>query len=107
MLGITILFAVLSFFSGLSASDVANQTFVVEDGDLALHYNWGRAFTFLAPVVFGIKYADILSQEKGNYALRWVFRILLIVLTALAGVTGYLGGELVFIHGAGVRAVLH
>ncbi len=94
---------VLAFLSGYEASEIANQTFTVSDEIIAEHHNIGRLLLFSALPCLALR---ILLDKARFYVrtLRFIYAILLLTCLGLVTYCGYLGGELVFGHGAGVRA---
>jgi uncharacterized membrane protein len=96
-----IIFSVGSFFSGLQAQDIAEQASKIPEDIIALHYQWGRWIFFggslVAAAGFAIDkiYEDALMQKS--------YRIVLVLLCMATLYTGFLGGTLVFKHGAGVH----
>lgn len=98
-----VLLAVLAaFFSGYQGADFANGAFKVADEVIAQHHLIGKLLLFSAvPTVLA---ALVRSKAKfGREAFSWIYRILLVISFSLAATAGYLGGNLVFEHGAGVR----
>ena len=91
-----------AFFSGYHASEHANKTFAVSDDVIALHHLYGRLLLFLMfPLVSIAALAP--SAKHGKRVLENILLILLLTVVAIAITTGYLGGRLVFVHGAGVE----
>ena len=96
---------VAAFFSGYQASDLANQTFQVADDVIAEHHLWGRLLLFVIVPCATLQILATVAQHGRNW-FRCAYYISLIAAIALVLRTGWLGGDLVFQHGAGVRAVL-
>ena len=95
--------AVLAFFSGYPASDAANQTFLVPDEAISRHHTIGRLFLIaIWPCVAVSWISDRARHAQAMF--RGAYFILLFLSASLAIFAGYLGGELVFVHGAGVSA---
>lgn len=92
-----------AFFSGYQASELANQTFRVPDSVISLHHAWGRALLFLV-VVTAAAHEVALRAQFHRSAFRTLYRVLLIASVISVSITNYLGGTLVFEHGAAVRA---
>lgn len=94
---------IAAFFSGYQASDAANQTFRIADDVISTHHSWGRLLLFAVIPCWAL---ELLGRRARYY--RPLFRVgyflLLAICVALVVVTGYLGGQLVFEHGAGVSA---
>lgn len=100
-------FTPLTFFSGYFAASDAEQTFVVAPEAIETHRAFGRLLViFLVPTLL----TAVLSRtalSSGNPAaskLNGAYLLFLSATIAVAVYTGYLGGSLVFDHGAGVRA---
>lgn len=94
--------ALLALFSGYSAGDVASVTFKVPESALAAHQFWGRMLVFsLIPLIIVRSVIALNSSVVMLWVLYWS---LLLGCWALCLWTGSLGGQLVFEHGAGVRA---
>jgi len=92
-----------AFFSGYPASDLANQTFVVPDDAISAHHTAGRLLLILVGPCLALRWLS----ERATHARAMFtggYAILLTMCVGLALYTGHLGGELVFAHGAGVRA---
>ncbi|MDZ4785357.1 MAG: DUF2231 domain-containing protein [bacterium] len=98
-----LVFAILSYYSGHEASEKVNQTFTVADSLVGQHYLWAKIFLFtLIPCVL---FGWIAFQAKFNKAIfESIFLVLLLFCLCLVIYTSWLGGSLVFDHGAGVRA---
>ena len=96
------LFLIGAFFSGLSASDVSDKTFVVPDAAIALHYQLGR-ITFFLGIAFAGSGVFFYEALHADFLLKCTYRITLAALIVLGGITGYFGGDLVFKHGAGIE----
>ena len=94
-----------AFFSGFLAQETASQSFQVSVDIIAYHQIWAKASLFLSfPLVILGFFQHRASHAVGMFA--WSYRVLLIAVILLLGFTSYLGGELVFSYGAGVRAPL-
>lgn len=94
--------SIAAFFSGYQASELANQSFQVADEVIQRHHVFGRSLLILNIVLVGIYFI----QQSAKFYLKF-FKIcyycLLLLNLALVIYTGYLGGQLVFSHGAGVK----
>ena len=97
-----VIFAVASFFSGLQAEDAVEELSKISDDVIANHYQWGRIVFFGGVIValFGALSIERLYEDR---LLHLFYRISLLLLCAVTLYTGYLGGVLVFVHGAGVK----
>ncbi|GEM_PF-1431918 len=98
-----LLFATVAYFSGHEASEFMNKSFIVPDSAVGDHFFWARVSLFtLTPCVATKFISDAAKYNKKLF--KWIFLLLLIASAALVSYTGWLGGSLVFDHGAGVRA---
>lgn len=96
---------VLAFFSGYQASELADQTFKIPDDAISLHHACGRALLFAVLPCAAVR----IISERATHALglfRALYYISLAISLSLVVYTGYLGGKLVFEHGAGVSAAI-
>jgi uncharacterized membrane protein len=94
-------FTLLAFLSGYQAKEIANQTFQVSEDLILVHHYWGRALLFAIVPCLAFHF---FMQRSGHVAARYLYLLSLALITAIALYAGYLGGELVFSHGAGVKA---
>lgn len=102
---LSVLATIAAFFSGYQAGDMADKTFAIDDALIAAHHSYGRLllFTFITCAAFR------LASEKAAYNRNFfsaLYYITLLISLVLVIYTGYLGGNLVFVHGAGVSAQL-
>lgn len=96
-------FAVFAFVSGLSAAESASEMFEVSDDLIGGHYEAARLLLFVILPCPGLYY--IALQAKHSRALfAGLFRAVLLAAFGLVLYSGYLGGKLVFSHGAGVKS---
>ena len=97
------IFTGLAYLSGYPASESANRTFLVSDEAISWHHTMGRVLLITTFVCS----AFAIVESKAKYYVR-TFRVLylifLIASLLMVLYTGYLGGKLVFEHGAGVYA---
>ena len=103
VLVMAVLAVIATFFSGYQASDVADQTFLIDDAVIGYHHVWGRGLLFLVVPCVALQ----LISERASYnrsIFRGAYLVTLLICLGLAGYTGFLGGKLVFEHGAGVFA---
>lgn len=104
-LALAAVFVIAAFFSGYSASESASQTFQVGDQVIAWHHSWGRLLLFFILPTFILNL--ISSSAKQNKKVWFgLYYLLLLSCQSLVIYTGYLGGQLVFLHGAGVSATV-
>ncbi len=92
-----------AFFSGYGAGEGASQTFQIKDEAISVHHSVGRILLFLSLPLLGFKFASGTASTMGR-VFGVLYGICLVLCIALAMYTGYLGGKLVFEHGAGVFA---
>lgn len=92
----------LAFFSGYQASELADQSFKISDDVIRVHHGWGRLLLFMIIpcVTFNFLY-PIAKYGKGLF--RAFYLLLLAGCYGATIYTGFLGGDLVFRHGAGVK----
>lgn len=95
--------AAAAFFSGYRGAEEASKSFVVGRELIEQHHSLGRLFFILAAAT-----AVAGAVSRAAVYQRTFFRSLYLVLLAGAVcsgiVAGYMGGSLVFEHGAGVSA---
>ncbi len=94
-----------AFFSGYQASDSANQTFVIADQAIGAHHNLGRLLAFAIIPCAALEWVAT-SARHAKAFFEWLYRAVLMTCVGLVISTAYLGGELVFRHGAGVFAIM-
>jgi uncharacterized membrane protein len=95
------IFTLLAFVSGYQAKEIANQTFQVSEDLILFHHYWGRALLFCVIPCVAFHF---FMQRSPQAMIRYLYLLSLALITAIALYAGYLGGELVFSHGAGVKA---
>ena len=99
-------FVPLTYFSGYFGADYAHSQFTVPDEAILQHQLWAKCALFISigmTLIYVL--AFVAEKEKPHVAklLLRVYRIFLICLLAVLIRTGFLGGNLVFSHGAGVH----
>ena len=92
-----------AFYTGYQASESANQTFVVADSEIADPQFYGRLLLFTIIPCAAVGFFSVIAKYSQSL-FRAVYLFLLLVSLGLVVTTGYLGGKLVFEHGAGVVA---
>ena len=92
----------LAFLTGYYAADTSNQSFEVPESDIIFHHRISRVTLILIGLSVGLNFIYTRAKTKSNL-LNYAYVSLLWVTLGLLLFTGYLGGELVFRHGAGVR----
>lgn len=100
-----VFFVAAAFFSGYWASDAANQTFTIADDVIRKHHSVGRLLLFM---ILPCAALEILSARASHHpkVFRVLYLLSLLFCLGLVVYTGYLGGRLVFVEGAGVSAKL-
>jgi uncharacterized membrane protein len=103
LLALMIVSVALAFLSGYIGAEYASRTFLVPEHEIATHHLWGKsvAFVVLPTALLGWA-AGAARYNRGLFMVS--YRVMLLVLLTLLFRTGSLGGDLVFLHGAGVRA---
>ena len=95
--------SIATFFSGYFEADSASVSFSVPEDALATHFVYGRASMCILLLTVAAEY---LAARATHYPMlfRLLYYSVLLASMALLSWTGWLGGELVFTHGAGVTA---
>ena len=99
--------APLTFLTGYLAASQADQSFKIDPEVIERHRAIGRLLIIsLVPMVLAayLRRAAMLRTGRHSAVLNSIYLSLLFVSLALAILTGYRGGGLVFEYGAGVRA---
>ncbi len=102
-----VLITPLTFLSGYLGAAGADRTFSVPPAAIELHRSSGRLLVILlVPTAVSALLLRAAKKAGGTEpaGVRRLYLFLLILALASCLWTGYLGGELVFGHGAGVRA---
>ena len=100
-LAAAVLFTAGAFFSGYYARESASQAFSIPDEIISFHHTIGRLLLLLIGPCFGL--ALICEHGPVNPRLfRALYLAILLTCFLLVLYTGFLGGNLVFSHGAGV-----
>lgn len=93
----------LSFFSGyhgLEYVDTRNATVL---DHVSVHHSWAKALLFVSPALLCT--ALLAPRAKKNQRFFWVaYYCLLCITVLLTTLVSFLGGQLVFVHGAGVAS---
>lgn len=94
---------VAAFFSGYQAITVAEKTFKIAPELIATHHQFGKLllFAIIPTVTLGFLHSRA-THGKSGFRAAYLFSLALSF--ALVVYACYLGGDLVFVHGAGVRA---
>lgn len=100
-----VLFVAATFFTGYRASELANQTFTIADDVIRAHHSVGRLLLFLIAPCAALEVLSTRATHNPK-VFRILYLIFLAVCLGLVIYTGYLGGRLVFVEGAGVVAKL-
>ena len=107
LLSFSLVMIPLTYFSGYFGADFANARFEVPEELILQHQLWGKSALFLmigCGVAFALYSAAPQHKAGARKGLRLLYRIGIFSLVALLARASYLGGQLVFEHGAGVRA---
>lgn len=95
--------SLLAFFSGYYSGSCTNVTFKVDEGAITQHIAAGRVILIALFPCLACYF--IAQMNPANPRLfRGLYLLFLFVAYGAVLVSGYLGGELVFRHGAGVSA---
>lgn len=99
-------FVPLTYFSGYFGADYAHSQFKVPDEAILQHQLWAKSALFVSigmTLIYVLAY--VAEPEKPAVAkqLLSLYRFFLICLLVTLIRTGFLGGNLVFSHGAGVH----
>lgn len=94
--------ALAAFFSGYQAAELANQSFSVADELISQHHSYGRLLLFAILPCLALKYFS-LRASFNKRGFRYAYLGFLAISFGLIIMTGFLGANLVFAHGAGVK----
>jgi len=103
VLVLMVIAVVAAFFSGYQASDGADRTFLVPDEAISRHHTIGRFLLFLSVPCAALRFVATRARYNAR-GFDAAYGIVLVICLGLVVYAGYLGGELVFKHGAGVYA---
>lgn len=95
--------AIVAFVSGSYAGDGITDGFL--QAPMELHEEAALVTLWLAIITALIRSAMYYFNYHKAWA-QWISFLLFFVLVGYVGRTGYLGGQLVFKHGAGIELVL-
>jgi uncharacterized membrane protein len=95
------LFSLPTFVTGYVASGPAYEVFGVPVESIAWHHWVSRGLVFTLIPLAALAWI-IFRGGKKLFRVRQFYQTLLLFSWGLALYTGYLGGQLVFVHGAGV-----
>ena len=93
-----------AYLSGDFAREGASKTFLVDENAIAFHHQWAKVLLLLTALTTAFFWLEC-AAVFGRRGIRAVILVLSTLSIVTAAFTGYLGGELVFEHGAGVRAL--
>lgn len=94
---------IVTFITGYNAADTASVTFVVPQNAISAHFEVARNLIFLLIPTVALKF--VYERATHNKSFFFALYFLTLTLSVLFVVyASYLGGELVFSHGAGVKA---
>lgn len=97
------IFSLAAFFSGYGAAESANRSFQISNEVISQHHSFGRLLLFAIIPCAALKVIST-AASHGKATFRGIYLLFLAISVGLVLYTGYLGGRLVFIHGAGVSA---
>lgn len=97
-IGIAVL---LAFFSGYQGAEFVQTGSEALNEAVAVHHRSGKILLFFLFPFIGVFYAARYASQNQK-AFRIIYLLLLVVCYALVIRSGFLGGDLVFSHGAGV-----
>ncbi len=95
--------APVTYYSGYWGAEYANQTFQVSDDIIAWHQALAKFYLMSLIPCLALSIA-IGSESESKPWLRLLYLASLLLSFALVLLTGAQGGDLVFMHGAGVSA---
>lgn len=90
----------ITYLSGYFTAGDANQRFTVDLEIISRHESFGKLLLIVLLVVVVLRLC--LDSVKHHKLLEWFFLLSLSGATLLAAYTSFLGGDLIFRHGAGV-----
>lgn len=90
--------AVATAITGTADAEIVKVIPGIEEA-LSRHSTLGNATAW---GMVSMAFISLYLKLKGQLA-NWMFLTILLILTILVFTTGYYGGELVFLHGAGVK----
>lgn len=92
----------LTYFSGYYASEYASQSFQIKQEIIVNHQIYAQLYLLsIFPLML---FAYLQIKEPQKKALYYLFCLFLVLSYSLLITTSYKGGDLVFEHGAGVKA---
>ena len=106
LLVVLALFFPITYLSGYIGAEYAldpSATFSVSAEQIDLHRNLAQLSLFSLVPLLLLGYLRYLGDSCGQ-SIKWLYRASVLVYALLVCATGYLGGQLVFTHGAGVYA---
>lgn len=96
-----VIFAPLTYYAGFWGLDYSEQSFQIPDASIELHQTYAKLLLILI-VPLALVYSLIRSNQASKF-LAFLYRLLLLLSLLLVAYVSFLGGELVFNHGAGIR----
>lgn len=104
---VSVLFLVylVTYYSGYGAAELASTTFEVPENKVEQHHFWGQFLYYLIPllgILLFVRHRVSKNQVAKKGQLAWIVFAILGTSCGLALWTAFLGGNLVYQHGAGV-----
>lgn len=94
--------SLLTYLSGYFSSEEASRAFSVSSDMISQHETWGKLLLLSLFALFVLRLC--LDSAENPKIIFPLYGACLIGSLALAGYTSFLGGSLIFDHGAGVSA---
>ena len=94
----------LTYLTGYTGATFADQAFSVPASAIATHQAYGKFLLLLLFPVLVLAFARGFAKGESKELIGSLYVLSVALFLGVAGWTSYLGGELVFTHGAGVSA---
>lgn len=91
----------LTYYSGFWGLEFAEQSFTIPDAKIDQHQMYARLY--LITLVPTSLFYSLKTSNENSKILCYLYRLSLLLSLALVGYVSFLGGSLVFNHGAGVK----
>lgn len=92
----------LTYLSGYTGASFADQAFVVPPAAIGTHQAFGKFLLLVLFLVVALGFARPHAKEDAAGVIDGLYLGALLLFLGVAAWTSFLGGELVFRHGAGV-----
>lgn len=96
-----VVFVPLTYYAGFWGLDYAEQSFKIPDESIERHQTYAKLLLIL--IVPLVLVYSLLRSSPTSRAMRFLYRLLLLLSIILVSYVSFLGGELVFNYGAGVQ----